>query len=609
MPKDILILPPRKLHQKAFVLPGSKSATNRLLMLSAISGKKVLLKGALISEDTLLAAGALRELGVSIVKKKDGMVVHRTRPFCEPKKPLYVGNAGTAMRFLCALCQLVPGKVVLTGNARMHMRPMAELINTLKKIGVSVSSNKGYPPITIQGSGVVVDGHISVPAKESSQFVSAMVLVAVAAKQPSTITFNARMESSGYVALTIEAIAAMGGKATLKGNSVHIQPGLQPPQVVAVPPDLSAATYPLALSCMKEQAVEITGLDTKSEQPDGASRALFEKKSWPKKIDARNMQDAVPALATAAFTQKGTVRFTGIANLRKKECDRIHALKENLCKVVKGSAEEERDELIVHGVGMNSANTQTAYISTYNDHRIAMAFAVLGLCIPGLTIEHHRCVEKTFPYFWQELAKLGARYSRPPTKKIILVGMRGSGKTALGGYIARLLGLPFYDTDKEIETYEGAPLTDIIQKRGWDAFRDIEERYVQRMLAAKEICVVAAGGGVVEREKNRAALSRCGQQVLWIDTPLHTLVQRVKNRSHRPSLTGKPPEDELKEVLKKRAPWYEKVSGYRIKTTRRSGGKNIQKHAEAMHALEVLGLLCTPESMQNPLEAIGQVPN
>jgi 3-phosphoshikimate 1-carboxyvinyltransferase len=413
MTGKVLITPPRRPLVGKAAPPGSKSITNRALLLAALAEGETRLTGALKSDDTARMAEALTAMGVAVeepaattfIIRSDG----RLRP---PAAPLFLGNAGTATRFLTAAVALVEGEVVVDGDAHMRKRPIQPLVQALRRLGVQAAAAPGgCPPVVVRGTGRVLGGRVEIDASLSSQYVSALLMLAARAHGPVEVALTGPdIGARGYMDLTLAAMRAFGARAELVGEgSWRVEPtGYLPPTdgVFHIEPDASAATYLWAVETLTGGRID-QGVE-RFTQPDAAAQAMIAKwPSMPDLIDGSQMQDAVPTLAAMAAFNATPVRFTGVANLRVKECDRLHALATELSKLKPGLAVEEGDELLVTGDPGLIGRRVPVEIDTYADHRIAMAMSLAGLLVEGVTIRDPACTGKTWPEWWNVLAELG----------------------------------------------------------------------------------------------------------------------------------------------------------------------------------------------------------
>ena len=410
----LTIIPPGHALEGHVSPPGSKSITNRALLLAGLAKGKSRLTGALKSADTKHMANALRAMGVT-VDEPDGtsFVVTGSGHLEAPSGPLFLGNAGTATRFLTAAAASVEGTVIVDGDEHMRKRPIGPLVDALKRLGIKAEAPTGCPPVTIEGNGRFGAGRIEIDAGLSSQYVSALLMAAPLASAPVTIALTGtEIGARGYIQLTLDAMAAFGATARqLDDATWEVQPGRYQAADFHIEPDASAATYLWAAELLTGGRIDIGTPAEKFTQPDAKSYAVMAAfPHMPAEIDGSQMQDAVPTLAVLAAFNETPVRFTGIENLRVKECDRTRALSLGLNAIRQGLAEEDGDDLIVHADPALAGQHLPAEIDTFADHRIAMCFALAGLKISGITILDPLCVGKTYPGYWDALASLGVKY-------------------------------------------------------------------------------------------------------------------------------------------------------------------------------------------------------
>lgn len=404
------ILPPAAPLKGKVVLPGSKSITNRLLLLAGLAQGRSHLTGALKSDDTHYMAQALRQLGVAVEEPDPtSFVVTGPDRLSASPAPLFLGNAGTAVRFLTAVAATIPGRTVVDGDAHMRRRPIAPLVSALAQLGVVANAPTRCPPVTIDG-GRLAGGKVTIDAELSSQYVSALLIAAACGTEPIEVALAGdAIGARGYVDLTVAAMRRFGAEITqVDGARWQVAPTGYHASDAAVEPDASAATYLWAAEALTGGVIDIGLKASAFTQPDAAAHALITRfPHLPGEIDGSQMQDAVPTLAVLAAFNATPVRFTGIANLRVKECDRVSAVSTELNRIRSGLAEEIGDDLLVRGDPALAGQSLPTDIETYADHRIAMAFALAGLRIDGIRILDPGCVAKTYPAYWETLSGLG----------------------------------------------------------------------------------------------------------------------------------------------------------------------------------------------------------
>ncbi len=401
-------------------LPGSKSYTHRALMAAALAEGTSLLSNALAAEDTELTALALEQLGARIVWQDSGVrVTGRGGRWLAVSEPLDLGNSGTSMRFLTALVALGQGEYVLTGSERLCRRPLGELLAALEQVGVKAASVRGdgCPPVRVTGG--LTGGQATLSGAISSQYLSALLFIGPLAPQGLEITITGDLVSRPYVDLTLEVLGEFGITYYREGYRLFRLPGGQCylPQEYQIEADASSASYFWAAAALTGGRVTISNLSLESSQGDAAFPGVLARlgctvESSPVGLTVRGgplqgievnmaaMPDLVPTLAVLAAFAQGETVITGAAHLRHKESDRLAAVAAELQKLGI-EARETEDGLIIRG-----GQPHGAKIHTYNDHRIAMSFAVAGLKAPGVVIEDPDCVVKSFPDFWEFFTRL-----------------------------------------------------------------------------------------------------------------------------------------------------------------------------------------------------------
>ena len=406
--------------QATLTLPGSKSYTHRALVAAALAAGESVLMNALKAEDTELTAQALARLGAAIEWQDAALRVQgaggRWLPVAEP---IHLGNSGTSMRFLTALTALGQGEYLLTGTERLCQRPLGELLAALSQLGVKAVSQKGdgCPPVLVQGG--LKGGRASLSGAVSSQYVSALLFIGPQAPAGLELTVTGDLVSRPYVDLTLEVMGDFGISYYREGYRYFQLPGGQSysPRDYEIEADASSASYFWAAAAITGGRVTITNLSLESSQGDAAFPLVLQRlgcrvESSPAgvtvaggplqgvRVDLAAMPDLVPTLAVVAAFARGETVITGVAHLRHKESDRLAAVAAELAKMGV-AARETADGLIISG-----GRPRGAAIDTYQDHRLAMSFAVAGLKAPGTTIRNPECVAKSFPDFWQFFDKL-----------------------------------------------------------------------------------------------------------------------------------------------------------------------------------------------------------
>ena len=415
LPAGYLITPPTHKLTGRVSPPGSKSITNRALLLAALANGTSHLSGALKSKDTVLMAAALRQMGVQVEEPDaTSFVVSSSGKLLPPDAPLFLGNAGTATRFLTAAVATVKGTVIVDGDAEMRVRPIGPLVDALRALGIDATSPTGCPPVTIVGTGSFGQGRVEIDGGLSSQYVSALLMAAPLGDGPIEIALTGSdIGARGYVDLTLAAMRSFGAVVEqVDAGTWLVQPTGYTAADLLIEPDASAATYLWGAQALTGGAIDL-GVDAAAfTQPDAAAQAVIAQfPNMPAVIDGSQMQDAVPTLAVLAAFNNHPVRFVGIANLRVKETDRIRAVANELNRILPGLGTEEGDDLLVAAdpdlAGKLAGRNSPVRIETYHDHRIAMSFALAGLRLEGIVILDPACAGKTYPGYWDMLKGLG----------------------------------------------------------------------------------------------------------------------------------------------------------------------------------------------------------
>ncbi|HXX59169.1 MAG TPA: 3-phosphoshikimate 1-carboxyvinyltransferase, partial [Dehalococcoidales bacterium] len=397
--------------------PPSKSYTIRGLMCAALAKGKSRIVSPLGSEDTEAATRVLRQVGTSIRRSENSWSVTGNE-FKVPDKELFCGDSAATFRFMTALCSIIPGTCRLTAGASLGRRPVGPLVQALQQLGVHCSSTGNLPPVTVIG-GKLAGGIVSLPGDVSSQYVSALLLLAPFARDTLTVRLTTPLESRPYVMMTLDTMQWFDVTVAFNDSldEFTVEPQKYEPATYTIEGDWSSASYLLALGALAGR-VEVTELPTETMQGDrmllqflsemGAgitvnNNSVIVSQSRLKSIktDLTDCIDLLPTMAALAATAEGTSIFTGIARARVKESDRVAAVREGLARLgIKTT--EDTDTLTVTG-----GKFAGAQIDSHNDHRIAMAFSMLGVLSGGMSIDNAECVAKTYPEYWDVLKMLG----------------------------------------------------------------------------------------------------------------------------------------------------------------------------------------------------------
>ncbi|MDH4118754.1 MAG: 3-phosphoshikimate 1-carboxyvinyltransferase [Acidimicrobiia bacterium] len=400
--------------------PGSKSFTNRALVVAALAGGGVShLSGCLEADDTVAMRNCLRGLGVMVDDNDDPWLVLGTGGLLTaPDEVLDAAASGTTARFVTAIAALADGPVTIDGTPRMRRRPIGPLVDAMEHLGIRVESAGGFPPVTVvpgrrRGGSVTIDG------SASSQFVSALLMLAPMLGEPVTIELaGGTAVSRPYLQSTLEVMTAFGADVVDDGPRFVVAPTGYRKTHYAIEADASAAAYPFIAGAVTGGRVVVEGIPATSTQPDLAIIGVLETMgchvardhesiilSGPSTlsavdVDMNDAPDAVLALSVACLFAVGESRIRNVGNLRLKETDRLSALEAEINRIG-GRCRIESDDLII-----TPGDLHGAVVETYDDHRMAMSFAIAGLRVPGIEIADPGCVAKTWPGFFTMLDSL-----------------------------------------------------------------------------------------------------------------------------------------------------------------------------------------------------------
>jgi 3-phosphoshikimate 1-carboxyvinyltransferase len=415
--------PIRHLLSASVRVPGSKSLTNRSLLIAALADGATRLTNALFSDDSKYFANALQTLGfeVQLDEVDSEMIVAGLGGRIPSKKAeLFIGNAGTAARFLSAFLSLGQGDYILDGEPRMRERPIGDLIDALHQLGVELETTNNCPPVEIFAKGLS-GGKTRIAGNISSQFLSALLMVAPYAKSPVEIEVTTELNSRPYVELTLAVMRDFGIHVERDGyKSFKIPLTNYKSQITyAIESDASAASYFFAAPAICGGRLRVENTSRNSRQGDIAFLEILEQMGCVVReevnsievtgtgslkgieVDMRDIPDTAQTLAAIAPFASSPTRIRGIASARLKETDRIHATCTELIRLGI-HVEEHEDGMTIYPCD----KIQPATVQTYNDHRMAMAFSLIGLRVPGIMIENPVCVSKTFPDFFEVLDSL-----------------------------------------------------------------------------------------------------------------------------------------------------------------------------------------------------------
>jgi len=403
--------------------PGSKSITNRALVCAALAEGQSILRGVLDSEDTRVMIDSLGGLGVEIVHDvshaRATVVGCAGRP-AVTKADLYIANSGTTVRFLTAMATLCKGRIRLDGTERMRERPIGDLLDALDRLGADVRSQRGSgcPPVVVCGTGLA-GGAARVSGRISSQFLSGLLMTAPCAGSPVELIVEGELVSKPYVEMTLAVMRSFGAAVDVDALQRFSVPAPQTYGATdySIEPDASAASYFFAAAAITGGQVTVEELSKSSLQGDVAFCECLETMGcevrWETdritvvgaplrgiEVDMNAISDTVQTLAAVAVFADGPTRVTGVGHIRHKETDRIGALATELRKL--GAVVDEEEG----GLTITPATLGPASIDTYDDHRMAMSLALVGLRQPGVVIRDPACTGKTYPQFFEDLKKV-----------------------------------------------------------------------------------------------------------------------------------------------------------------------------------------------------------
>ena len=401
--------------------PPSKSYSVRALLLAAMSRGTTVVRNCLDADDTRYAFEALKAIGFDASGAfKSELAIGERKSMSANEVPIFVGNAGTAMRFFTGWLAFTPGRFELRGEERMHQRPIGDLVDVLLSIGAEVEyvEREGYPPLRIRGKRMRGGFDVTISAETSSQFVSALMLGG--ATLPDGITLRISQLASGpYIEITADILQTFGARVTRDGNAMNVRAGnLERPEYV-VEGDYSSASYWFAAAAATNGTMRVRGLAIPTAQGDAGFLDILKAMGCDVNVtqdeitvtgtgtlrggtfDCNSTPDIVPTLAAIAPLASSPVEIVNVANLRVKESDRLATVTSEL-RALGATVEERPDALLIHP-GWSDA---PATIETHNDHRIAMAFAVAGLARGNVTIAKDQVVSKSYPRFWRDLASV-----------------------------------------------------------------------------------------------------------------------------------------------------------------------------------------------------------
>ncbi|MEY3173204.1 MAG: 3-phosphoshikimate 1-carboxyvinyltransferase [Planctomycetota bacterium] len=406
--------------------PGSKSITNRALVLAALANGPTLLTGVLDSQDTRVMVESLRRLGFDVDQDIPGCrctVSGQAGRIPADNASLWLENSGTSIRFLTSVCALGHGQYRLDGVERMRQRPIGDLVQTLRQLGADITfehPDSSCPPLSVNcAAGRLHGGSASIQGSISSQFLSSLLMAAPACSEAVHLTVEGQLVSQPYVQMTLQMLRDFGAAITAPADlsEFHISPRTLQARHYDIEPDASAASYFFAAAAVTGGSVTVTGLHQQSLQGDVKFVDALEQMGcsvdWQHDritlnggplhgidIDMNAISDTAQTLAAVAVFASSPTRIRNVSHMRHKETDRIAAVAAELRRAGL-QAEEHPDGLTIH-----PGTPQPCSIHTYDDHRMAMSFSLLGLKVPGITILDPGCTAKTYPGYFTDLQRL-----------------------------------------------------------------------------------------------------------------------------------------------------------------------------------------------------------
>ncbi len=419
---------PHRIGNCQVTVPGSKSYTHRTLIAAALSDGPCVIRNPLRSQDTLLTLAALEKMGATVDDHGNRIAIIGLNGHFKPcPDPIYLANSGTSMRLLAGVAALGEGRYRLTGTPRMYHRPIGHLLDALNQLGIHARAveGNGCPPVDVPGGGAR-GGAVAINCSVSSQFLSSLLLMAPCTPQGLAITVSHGPVSRPYIDMTVEILERFGIRVHREGYTRFDIAGGQAYRSgdYTVAADASQAGYFWGAAAIAGGSVTVRGVSADSSQGDVGLARVFEQmgcsvarrpegitvtggKLRAITVDMADMPDMVPTLAVVAAFAEGTTVIDNVSHLKAKESDRLASTCAELNKMGI-AAVAEHDRLRVPGGRPHGADIQT-----YDDHRIAMSFAMAGLAVPGVRIVDPHCVEKSFPDFWQVWETLYADESSP----------------------------------------------------------------------------------------------------------------------------------------------------------------------------------------------------
>ncbi|MDA0986695.1 MAG: 3-phosphoshikimate 1-carboxyvinyltransferase [Bacteroidetes bacterium] len=419
----IEILPFKSPVEAKLIIPGSKSITNRVLILSVLAKGVSRIYNYSKSSDSFVLIKALKSLGVKIIVKNKYLEVYGNNgKFAKNNKRINIKDAGTAMRFLTSLATIIPGKIILYGTPQMNKRPIKELVDSLKLLGAQIIYKNivGFPPIEIIG-GTLNANSTKINSGISSQFISSLLLISPVLINGLKLKLIGSNVSKSYLNLTLHCLKSFGIKVINKKNTFIISKQNVNNLKYKVESDLTSAGYFFGIAAITGSRIVIENINPKSLQGDILILNILKKMGCkinlsneqngievigpkflkPIKANLNNLPDSAQTLGVISAFAKGKSKFTGLKTLKIKETNRLLALKNELAKM------KIKTIIGIDFIEIFGGNPKPSTINTYNDHRMAMSFAMAGTKLNGIKIHNPKVVDKSFPEFWDKLLQIG----------------------------------------------------------------------------------------------------------------------------------------------------------------------------------------------------------
>lgn len=560
---EIISIEPINGHiDKVVSVPGSKSYSQRALFIQALCEQPFKITNLLSSADTDAMRGCLKSVA-------------------EGAGELNVVESGLTARFMITLACVTGGEQIVTGKGSIMKRPVADLVEALRSAGADITylGEDGCLPLKVSSS-ILKSSSISIDGSASSQFLSALLLIAPTLPNGLVINVPGGLTSKPYVDMTIKIMKHFG---VTVDNKNYAEFSVRRQNYIAndytVESDYSSASYFFAAAALTNSTIKIPRLNLRSKQADINFLDILEKLGAkirakddtitvtgnalkPMTVDMNNCPDQAMTMAVLLAFAKGTSKISNIASLRLKETERISAVQNELAKMGVNTT-ATADSLTIYGGYPHQAN-----IDTYSDHRMAMAFSVASLKLPGINIFNPAVVKKSYPGYWQELSKITRTKVYDITQtNVVLTGMRGTGKSTVGKIVAGRMNMDFVDTDRFIESKHRINIKSAVKRHGWEYFRKLESEAIAE-LSGLNNTVISTGAGAILDPANVKNLCR-KSLIFMLKADPSALAKRISRYHKLPALTKhKSVDKELREVWLQRKQLYYSSADFIIITDR-----------------------------------------